>query len=56
LWPNPQFSVKQLLNFERMTIYSGHGEWQAVDAEAFTFAAVGMELQLRAERNRTAKD
>jgi len=24
LWPNPQFSIKQPLNFERMTIYSGH--------------------------------
>jgi hypothetical protein len=42
LWPNPQVSVKQPLNFERMTIYSGDGSWQAVDAEAFTFAAVGM--------------
>jgi hypothetical protein len=27
-----------------MTIYSGWG-WQAVDAKAFTFAAVGMELE-----------
>ena len=25
LWPNPQNSVKQLLNFELMTIYSGQG-------------------------------
>ena len=45
LWPNPQNSIKQPLNFERMTIYSGHGGWQAVDTEAFTFAAVGMELE-----------
>jgi hypothetical protein len=42
----PTVSVKQPLNFERMTIYSGHGEWQAVDAEAFTFAAVGMKLSI----------
>jgi len=41
----PTEPVKQPLNFERMTIYSGHGEWHAVDAEAFTFAAVGMELE-----------
>jgi hypothetical protein len=26
LWPNPQNSVKQPLNYERMTIYSGHGD------------------------------
>jgi len=25
LWPNPQISIKQPLNLERMTIYSGHG-------------------------------
>ena len=55
LWPNPQISIKQPLNFERMTIYSGHREWQAVDAEAFTFAAVGMELEVQAERNRNGK-
>jgi len=56
LWPNPQISVKQLLNFERMTIYSGHGSWQAVDTEAFPFAAVGMELKYQLNGIETAKD
>ena len=40
LWPNPQFSIKQPLNFlSRMTIYSGW-DGQAPDAQAFTFAAL----------------
>jgi hypothetical protein len=39
-----------------MTIYSGHGSWQAVDTEAFPFAAVGMELKYQLNGIETAKD
>ena len=55
LWPNPQISIKQPLNFERMTIYSGHGGGRPSKRRAFTFAAVGMELEVQAERNRNGK-
>jgi hypothetical protein len=43
LWPNPQFPLKQPLNFERMT--SGHGDGEPSVRRALTFAAVGMELE-----------
>ena len=47
LWPNPQFQLSSLLTFERMTIDSGHGDGRPSETEAFTFAAVAMELNVR---------
>ena len=51
----PTDSLKQPLNFERMTIYSGHRSWQAVDAEAFTFCRSWHGAEVPVERNRNGK-